>query len=216
MQNRLTQAQLAQVVAEVERLSQRREAELDTEEVKVILHELNLPSDLLDDALVQLSRREALEVQQRRNRWIAVGVATVLVAAIATTTNFIQSHQQALSRISITQNRLTLAGDNGSNLAIINRQTSPEVYYRVTLKDTPLGEKLSLSCNWIDPSGQVMHQNRWQTRSIDKEIWSTYCRYQFSPSTETGSWKVQMFLGDAASGLPLRARTLSISSFIVK
>lgn len=124
MPHRLTQAQLAQVVAEVERLSQRREAELDREQVKEILQELSLPSDLLDDALVQMNRQEALFVQQRRNRWIVVGVAAVLVGAIATTTFFIQRHQQAIARISVAQSRVTLGEDNGSNLVIINRQAS--------------------------------------------------------------------------------------------
>lgn len=209
MQNRLKQAQLAQVVAEVERLSQRREAELEREQVKEILQELSLPSDLLDDALVQLSRKEALFSQQRRNRWIAVGVAAVLVGAIATTTFFIQRHQQAIARISVAQNRVTLAQDNGSSLATINRQASKpvfEVYYRTTLKDAPLGEKLSLGCDWIDPSGQVRHQNRWQTRSIDKELWPTYCRYQFNLGAATGRWKVQM---------SYRGRTLSTNSFVL-
>lgn len=41
MPHRLTQAQLTQVVAEVERLSQRREAELEREQVKEILQELS-------------------------------------------------------------------------------------------------------------------------------------------------------------------------------
>lgn len=50
MEDRLTQAQLSQVVTEVEQLWRRREAELDSEQVKEILQELNLPSDLLEDA----------------------------------------------------------------------------------------------------------------------------------------------------------------------
>lgn len=60
MENRQTQAQLSQVVAEVERLSRRQEAVLDLGQVKEILHQLNLPSDLLEDAIVQLRRPEAL------------------------------------------------------------------------------------------------------------------------------------------------------------
>jgi transcriptional regulator of met regulon len=68
MNNRLTQAQLSQIVAEVERLSQRRDDELEPEQVKQILQELSLPPELFDEALVQLRRREALAVQQRRNR----------------------------------------------------------------------------------------------------------------------------------------------------
>jgi hypothetical protein len=207
MNNRLTQAQLSQIVGEVERLSQRRDDELDPEQVKQILQELNLPPELLDEALVQIRRREALEVRQRRNRWIAGGVIASLVVAIAGTTVFIQQNQQAIARVSTAQSQIALTQDGSSRLKEVNRQASPLIYYRVTLKDAPIGKKLSLSCDWIDPSGQVVHQNRWETQTIDKAVWSTHCRYQFSPAAAPGNWKVQMSLGE---------RTLSTTSFTVK
>lgn len=68
MTQRLTQEQLSQIVTEVEGLQVRREAELDQQQIREILQELNLPPELLDEALIQLNRRQALEVQQRRNR----------------------------------------------------------------------------------------------------------------------------------------------------
>lgn len=216
MNNRLTETQLTQIVGEVERLSQRREAEFDSEQVKQILQELNLPPELLDEALVQLGRREALEVQQGRNRWIAAGVITTLVVATLGTTVFIQQNQQALQNVSTVQSQISLSESGSSSLAEINRQASPQVYYRVTLKEAPIGKQLSLRCDWIDPSGQVVHQNQWQTRTIDKAVWPTHCRYQFNPAAATGNWKVQISLGDAANGLPQRARTLSTNSFKVK
>jgi len=207
MNNRLTQAQLSQIVGEVERLSQRRDDELDPEQVKQILQELSLPPELLDEALVQIRRREALAVQQRRNRWIAGGVIASLVVAIAGTTVFIQQNQQAIQNVSTAQSQMALTQDGSSSLKEVNRQASPLIYYRVTLKDAPIGKKLSLSCDWIDPSGQVVHQNRWETQTIDKAVWSTHCRYQFSPAASPGNWKVQMSLGE---------RTLSTTSFTVK
>jgi len=207
MNNRLTQAQLSQIVGEVERLSQRRDDELDPEQVKQILQELSLPPELLDEALVQIRRREALAVQQRRNRWIAGGVIASLVVAIAGTTVFIQQNQQAIQNVSTAQSQMALTQDGSSSLKEVNRQASPLIYYRVTLKDAPIGKKLSLSCDWIDPSGQVVHQNRWETQTINKAVWSTHCRYQFSPAASPGNWKVQMSLGE---------RTLSTTSFTVK
>lgn len=207
MNNKLTQDQLAQVVAEVERLSQRREAELNREEVNQILQELSLPPDLLDDALVQVERRQALEVQQKRNRWIGISIAAVLVGIIAIVTLSSQQKQQAYSRISPYQSRITLAQDNGSNLTGIDRQANPKVYYRVTLQDAPIGEKLSLSCDWIDPNGKIAHQNRYETRQIDKSIWPTFCYYQLGSAAAAGNWKVQMSLGN---------RILSSASFTVK
>lgn len=207
MNNRLTETQLTQIVGEVGRLSQSREAEFDSEQVKQILQELNLPPELLDEALVQLRRRETLELQQRRNRWIAAGVITTLVVAIAGTTVVIQQNQQAFQNVSTVQSQISLSESGGSSLTEINRQASPQVYYRVTLKQAPIDKQLSLRCDWIDPSGQVTHQNQWQTRTINKAVWPTRCQYQFNPAAATGNWKVQMSLGD---------RTLSTNSFQVK
>jgi hypothetical protein len=197
MENRLTQAQLTQIVAEVERLSNLRQSELDSEELKKILQELRLPPELLNEALIQLQRREALAQQQRRNRWIAGGLAA---AAIALTGCYIQENRQAIDRVSIQQNRITSVQDDGGNLTVISRKNNPEIFYRTTLKDAPIGKKLSLSCDWIDPSGQVVKQNHYQTRQIDKPIWNTHCRYQIGTAAATGNWQVKMFLESRAIG----------------
>ena len=191
---RLTQEQLSQIVTEVQGLQLRREAELDQQQVKEILQELNLPPELLDEALIQLNRRQALEVQQRRNRWIISGVVAVVVVVIASTIFFIQQQNSALSRVSAQQDRITLTQDISGDLKTISRQTNPDVFYRVTLKDAPLGKKLALSCNWIDPSGQIVKQNNYQTREIKTSVWDTQCRYTINPAATVGNWKVQMFL----------------------
>lgn len=200
MENRLSQTQLTQIVAEVERLSNLRQSELDSEEVKKILQELSLPPELLNEALIQLQRREALAQQQRRNRWIAGGLAAAAAGAIALTGFYIQQNRQAIDRISIQQNRITSVQDDGGNLTVISRQNNPEIFYRTTLKDAPIGKKLSLSCDWIDPSGQVVKQNRYQTREIDKPIWNTQCRYQIGTAAATGKWQVKMFVESRAIG----------------
>ncbi|MEH1868123.1 MAG: DUF3859 domain-containing protein [Nostoc sp.] len=194
MTQRLTQEQLAQIVTEVEGLQVRREAELDQQQVKEILQELNLPPELLDEALIQLNRRQALEVQQRRNRWITSGVVAFLVILSASAIFFIQRQNSALSRVSAQQDRITLVSNTGGDLKTVSRQTNPEILYRVTLKDAPLGKKLALSCNWIDPNGQIVKQNSYQTREINTSVWDTQCRYTINPAATVGNWKVQMFL----------------------
>lgn len=200
MENRLTQTQLTQIVAEVQRLSNVREAELNSAEVTQILQELGLPPELLDEALIQLQRREALAQQERRNRWMAGGLAAVAVGAIAITGFYIQQSRQAIDRISVQQNRITSVQDDGGNLTVVSRPNNPEIFYRVTLKDAPLGKKLSLSCDWIDPSGQVVKQNSYQTREIDKSIWNTQCRYKIGTAAATGNWQVKMFVENRAIG----------------
>ncbi|NJK75209.1 MAG: DUF3859 domain-containing protein [Microcoleus sp. SU_5_6] len=200
MENRLTEPQLTQIVAEVERLSRIRQSQLDSEAVKEILQELNLPPELLDEALIQLQRRKALAGKQR-NRWI-VGVLAVAVGAIpiALVGFYIYQNEQAIDRVSVQQNRITLVQDKGDNLTVISRQNNPEIFYRVTLKDAPIGKKLSLSCDWIDPSGQIVKQNSYQTREIDKTIWNTRCRYQIGNAAASGNWQVKMFLNKRAIG----------------
>jgi hypothetical protein len=194
MQSKLTQSQLSQVVAEIEELSQRRQEELDTEQVKEILRELRLPPELLEDAMVQLHRREALAVQQKRRRWIigsAVGAIALIIAGI---TFFSQQHNQILSQVGVQQDRITLLQDNGGSLTSFTRQTNAELFYRVTLKDAPVGQKLSLSCNWIAPNQQIVHQNRYQTKEVTTPIWNTFCRHQLGGTSPVGNWKVQILL----------------------
>jgi hypothetical protein len=200
MEHRLTQTQLAQVVAEVERLSQQRAAELDRQQVKEILQELNLPTDLLDDALLQLQRREALANRQKRQRLIVAGVAIALVAAIATITIFSQRHQEAIAQVAIVASRITVGQDDSSNPAPIDPTNNPQVFYRVTLEDAPVGSTLSLGCDWIDPSGQVVHQSRYQTKAIDREVWNTYCYHSLNANAVTGTWEVRMMLAGRSLG----------------
>lgn len=207
MKQRLTQVQLEQVVAEVQRLSERQQAELDAEQVKGILQELNLPPELLEEAILQLHRREALVEQQRRRRWIVGSVIGLIALLLLGVTLFTQSQQQLLTRVTAERDRITLVQDDGGDLSTVLRQTSGEVVYRVTLSDAPVGQKLSLSCNWMDPNGQIVHQNRYQTKEITTPVWNTICRHTIGSAAPVGMWKVQMLLGD---------RLLSDATFVVK
>ncbi|QSJ17804.1 DUF3859 domain-containing protein [Nostoc sp. UHCC 0702] len=207
MMQRLTTEQLTQIIAEVGNLQARREAEIEPEQVKQILHELGLAPDLLDEALVQVQRQQALQVQQKRNRTIAIGVIAAVAIAIMATLFTIQQHNSTLERVSAQRNRITLTQDDGSNLRNISRQNSPEIFYRVTLKDAPVGQKLDFTCNWVNPNGEIVKQNRYQTREIDKSIWDTHCRYIIGSASTPGKWKVQIFL---------QSRQLSETEFEVK
>lgn len=207
MTDRITSEQLEKIIAEVDQISRQREEELNRQQVEDILQQLNLSPDLLDDAMIQIQRREALAKQQRRNRWIGIAIAILIIGSLATTWIVVQNRQHNLAQIVAYQSRLTLSQDNGGNLTLIERQQSPEIYYRVTLQDVPIGKKLSLKCNWMDPSGKIAHENSYQTRTIDKRNWNTHCRYQFGTASVPGTWKVQMILGD---------KILSSNDFTVK
>jgi hypothetical protein len=196
MEQRLTEAQLQQVVGEVQRLTQRHEAELDTAQVREILQELNLSPEFLPDALIQLHRREALKIQQQRNRKIAIGAGIAILIILVGGMLLTQTQQQTLTKITATRDRITLAQDNGGNLNTISRQTAGEIAYRITLTNAPVGEQLSLSCKWIDPSGQIVHQNTYRTKTIATSTWNTICRHTIGTAAPIGTWKVQAFVGD--------------------
>jgi hypothetical protein len=89
MERRLTTEQLELIVGEVGRLADRQQAELDRSEVQKILQELNLPPELLDEAMVQVQRKEALARQQQRNRRIAIASIAALVIIVAGTGLFL-------------------------------------------------------------------------------------------------------------------------------
>lgn len=210
MKQQLTEPQLAQVVAEVTRLAQLREEEqqqgLDREQVAQIFQRLNLPIDLLDDALVRVERQEVLareqaerqkaQARQRQRRaWIIGSVVAVVLAMTIIVGVLVQRRNTAVARIQADEGRITRASDDGGDLQTITRN-GEEVYYRVLLRDVPRGENLSLACNWIDPNNQVVRQNRWKTQATDKAVWATSCRCQLGASATPGTWKVEMLLDD--------------------
>jgi hypothetical protein len=194
MEPRLTQTQLLQVIAEIEQLSKQREAELEPEQVKEILRELNLPDELLEDALVQLQRRQALTNQRRRHQRIALALALSIVGAISIFWTIRHTQQQAIAQVTAVQERISLQENGGASVSQISRQTNPRVYYNVTLQNAPVGRQLSLQCDWIAPNGQTLHQSNYQTRPITTSVWNTYCFYDLSSNALPGNWEVRMLL----------------------
>ncbi len=207
MQKRLTPKQVSQIVGEVERLSQRRQSEIEVEELQQILHELNLPTDLLDEAVMQVYRKQAMDNQKKRNRLIIAGVLAVVVSAIAATFFMQQQQQQALERIKVDDSRISFRPNDSANVEQIERQKAPEVFYNVTLKDVPLGKQIALGCNWFDSNRKIVDRDSWKTKTIDKELWNTHCRYKFNENVPAGNWRVQMTLDD---------EVISSNSFVVK
>jgi hypothetical protein len=196
MQKRLTQKQVSQIVAEVERLSKRRQSEIELEELQQILNKLNLPDDLLDEAVMQVYRKQAIDKQKKRNSLIIGGVLAVSVSAIAATFFMQQQQQQALEDIDFSNSRVGFRPNDSVNLEEIYRKKTPEVFYNVTLEDAPVGKQVELGCNWVNPSREIEHQNSWKTETINTKLWDTHCRYKFNENVPPGNWMVQMTLGD--------------------
>jgi len=205
MSDRLTDEQISKIVAEATRISQRNELEID--QVKEVLADLNLSPELVDEAMVQIKRREALAVQQRQTRLLALGITVVVVAAIAGLGFDRWRYQQQVAQVEVVQDRITFAKDSGATSPQVDRQTNPELSYQVTLSNAPVNRKLSLSCAWKIPTGEIIHENRYQTQRIKTATWNTRCRNQLDPTSPTGTWTVEMSLG---------SRPISRTTFEVK
>ncbi len=203
MEKQLTQEQLGNVVAEVTRLAQQREETeretLDREQVALVLKELNLPVELLDDAMEQLRRREALEEERKKKRRLTIFAVAFFLILIALGSIWYWTR-------SATFDRITAGAANVARTTEVARD-GQEAVYRVTLNDAPLGEKLTLNCNWYDPSGNLFSQNSYTTREVDKAVWPTSCKCQIGANAPKGTWKVEMKLGD---------RVLSSTTFEVE
>jgi len=194
MNERLTQAQLQQLVAEVERLQNRQRDELDAEQVRDILQELNLSPELVPDALIQLRRREALAVQQRRRRWLIGGAIAAVLLLVSGGIVLHQQQQQVLEQVSAQSDQVALQQTPNQPTSKVNRPAA--LVYQVSLNQAPVGKTLPLRCDWVAPTGQVLHQNRYETKPITTSVWQTFCRYTLDASAPTGTWTVKLFQGD--------------------
>ena len=140
-------------------------------------------------------------------RWKAIilglGALLLLIGGL----KMFGGREEKLARMSASEARVTVAGSAEAPVTEIERGKDPEVYYRVVLHDAPLGGRLQLGCEWLDPSGQVARRNRYQTRFVYKSTWPTHCRQRFDPAAPAGEWRVRLLLGD---------RILSGSSFVLR
>lgn len=115
--------------------------------------------------------------------------------------------QERLDAVTADAGRLTLAEDEGGDLRTVDSRAAPDVYFRVDLRQAPLGERLTLRCEWIAPDGRIAHQNRYTTRQIDKTPWPTHAHYRFGPAAPRGTWTVRLWLDERE----LCARTFEVA-----
>ncbi len=202
----LTQDQLDQIVAEVDRLSQQDDTELDDERVKQILQNLNLPNDLLEDAIARLHQRQFVAQRQQRHRIVISTIAIMIVGLITTIAVVYQKQQNKIARIEAIQDSVTLQ-DLAKPVAQFDRQKDAKILYRVTLKNAPINDQLMISCRWNDPTSQTVYQSRYQTQSIDRSPWTTFCNAPLTPQSQPGAWNVKMSVEE---------RPISDRTFIVK
>jgi len=137
--------------------------------------------------------------------WL-IFIAVCFVAAIVAGIIYLNRHNEALDRVVATAGRLTLENDKGEDLKRVDRRGLPDVWYRVTLEEVPRDTQLSLTCEWVAPDGRVVHTNRYQTNTIDKDIWPTHAHHRLSSESPTGTWTVRLLL----KGRELHSKTFEV------
>jgi hypothetical protein len=189
---KLTRRDLGEVIAEVDRIAQARADQLTEEEARAILRELDLPGELLEEA-VRAVRKRTAEARERRKR-IALGAAVLLVLAGGLAFVYVHHRHVAAARAVVTaQGAHVAAGSSDAAAATaFHRAGNPEIFFAVTLKDAPAGDALPLTCDWVAPDGAIARQNRWETKAIDRALWPTHCKHRIDASSPTGTWTVRM------------------------
>jgi hypothetical protein len=94
--------------------------------------------------------------------------------------------------LAATAARFTLIEDTDGDTRGFAAEQSPDIYYRVTLHDAPRHERLSLDCEWLNPSGQAVLANHYQTRVVTTSVWNTHCHQQFGRDAPRGQWQARI------------------------
>lgn len=200
----LTEAQLDQIVAEIDRLQD--DGELDDYQIKEVLQKLDLPSDLLETAIAQVHHRRLL-LQKEQRRKIVLSTIAIMIAGLTTTIAVVhQKQQNRLARIGAIQHIVTLES-SAKPVKQFDRQKDQQVLYRVTLKNAPIDARLRIHCQWRDSTGQLVHQSRNQTEEISRSPWVATCSTPLTPQSQAGKWSVKMSVEE---------RSISDRTFTVK
>ena len=137
---------------------------------------------------------------------VLLGVAIVLVAALGVL-SLVRERGEKLAHLSAARPRLALGESGLEALSEFERGAAPDIYYHVVLQDVPLGGRLDLSCDWVDPAGRVARRNRYHTRFVYKATWPTHCHQKFTEVSSSGPWHVRLTMND---------RVLSDSAFTLR
>ena len=191
----LSQQDLQKIILQVSKLSEKKDQELDRQQVMQILDDLSLPSHLLDEAVAQISLRERKKKQGMKASLIALGLATVLGAGGLFFFVSSNQKQEQLSNITVSSARISGPKDNGADAATVHPDGS-EIFLRLNLKNVPSNERLPMRADWIDPAGSIVKQNIWQTKLTTGSTWETHCRLLMPADAVNGKWKTRVFLSN--------------------
>ncbi len=195
MQDKLSEKELVRLVVEVSKLDQERQQMLDKAQVSQILQELNLSEDLLDEAMVRLDEKRVAEKKKRSVISVVAAVAVVAIIGISASLWMGANYSGQLAKVTATDTRITTEVQSSADLSVITAGNGT-IFAQVTLHDVPMGTRLPMRVQWLEPNGAVYRENTWQTKPTDKETWQTHAKVDLPASAAKGDWVAKFFLGD--------------------
>ena len=192
-EHKIAEKDMIRLVEEVSKLDSERQQMLDKSQVSKILNELNLPSELLDEALERLDAKKAKA--KTTNLAIIAGVVGLLIAGAAAFIVVTSATNTAneINSITASHAHMTLSANSAEALATVS--PGGTVFVNTTLNNVPLNKKLHLHAKWFRPDGSIFHENDWYTRETTSSTWDTHAKTVIPSDAPSGKWMVQISTG---------------------
>lgn len=205
MATKIDPKDLGEIVEETARLEEESQGDIEREQARQILRELDLPASRLEEAEALVSvRREKAKRRAHLTKVLGVGAAVAVLLGGTWGWRY-AVRARADARMTAIRSALSVGGKTVSSPLLRGAQS--DVRLEVVLDHPVQGAQLDLRCDWTGPSGELRDQNRWQTKTIDKDVWTTHCHRVFGPSDPAGEWSVVMRKAD---------RSLAVERFKVE
>lgn len=188
--HKIAEKDMIRLVEEVSKLDAERQQLLDKTQVATILNELNLPSDLLDEALDRLSTKKERESTLKK-RLITVAAIVIVIASIAGAV-LMKSMNDSHALSMVTADQPVVAYESRAVDSLKTVSPGRTIFFKVTLRNAPVGTKLPMFAKWYKPNGSIFHTNDWTTKTITTPVWDTHAKCTLPSSVEKGKWKVEI------------------------
>lgn len=124
-------------------------------------------------------------------KWLVV-VCLVMILSGAGALWLLDREAPDFRQVQVTQGRLGWEHDDGEDHLQIDRSRGRELWYRVMLDPAPVGQIMTLECEWVSPDGTIAHRNQYRTKSIRQSPWETHARWSPNAATVLGTWTVRL------------------------
>lgn len=128
----------------------------------------------------------------KRRFVLSLLLLSTVVALPRCSSNVVNAQQQSAGKVTGHGAHLSVVGPVEAKDGVVHRRDDAQYEYEVVLTSAPVGSRLTLECQWLDPNGLIFNSNRYETRKITHDEWPTHCRSKILPNAPTGMWTVTM------------------------